>query len=212
MPEAVVATKPGAHREAILSRALNGAGAGPGTIEDLRARAREAYERLDLPTWRRSGFWTTSLRDLDLDALSEREATEVPAVVTDALGDQELAGVIVQSGSSTVRCELDPELAAKGVILCPLDEAPGELVEKYLSARLTVDRDKLEAAAAAFWSAGAFLYVPRNVVVEKPFQVVYAIEEPGTAQYGRTLAIGEEGADFRLRHYKLAPDFEGTAL
>lgn len=211
-PAPVAEKKAGAHRDATLYRALNGDGAGPASVEDLRARARAAYDRLELPTWRRSGFWTTSLRDLDLDALTERETTAVPAVVEEALGDEELAGVIVQSGSSTVRLELDPELAERGVILCPLSDAPAELVEKYLSKRLTVDRDKLEAAAAAFWSGGAFLYVPRGVVVEKPFQVVYVIDEAGTAQYGHTLAIGDEGSDFRLRHFKLAPDLDGPAL
>ena len=204
--------KAGAHREAILYRALNGAGAGPAPVAEVRERAREAYERLELPTWRRSGFWTTSLRDLDLDALTERTTTSVPAFVDEALGDQELAGVIVQNGSSTVRVELDPELAERGVILCALEDAPAELVERYFSKRLTADRDKLEAAAAAFWAGGAFLYVPRNVVVDKPFQVVYAIDEAGTAQYGHTLAIGDEGSDFRLRHYKLAPDLDGPAL
>jgi Fe-S cluster assembly protein SufD len=216
VPEAAaptpVAAKPGAHREATLYRALNGQAAGPAGIEDLRARAREAYERLELPTWRRSGFWTTSLRDLDLDALRERERTEVPGFVDEALGGEDLAGQIVQNGSSTVRVELDPELAEKGVILCPLEDAPAELVERYLSGRVTVDRDKLEAAAAAFWAGGAFLYVPRGVVVAKPFQIVYAIDEAGTAQYGRTLAIGDESSDFRLRHVKLAPDLDGPAL
>jgi hypothetical protein len=71
VPEATATpAKAGAHREAILYRALNGAGAGPAPVAELRERAREAYERLELPTWRRSGFWTTSLRDLDLDALT----------------------------------------------------------------------------------------------------------------------------------------------
>src|SRR4051794_16502253 len=209
---AAAARKPGAHREATLYRALNGAGSGPGTIEDLRARAREAYERLEMPVWRRSGFWTTSLRDLDVDALVEREATSVPEIVSEALGDEPLAGLIVQNGSSVVRVELDPELASQGVILCPLEEAPAELRDRWFSKRLTVDRDKVEAAAAARWRGGAFLYVPRGVVVEKPFQVVYAIDEPGTVQYGRTLVVGDEQSDFRFRQYKLAPDFEGPAL
>ena len=213
MPEATAAPrKAGAHREATLYRALNGEGAGPAPVEELRARAREAYERLELPTWRRSGFWTTSLRDLDLDALTEREATTVPAVVEEALGDEQLAGVIVQSGSSIVRAELDGELRERGVILCALEDAPAELVERYYLSRLPLDRDKLEAASAALWSGGAFLYVPRGVVVDKPFQVVYAIDEAGTAQYGHTLAVGDEGSDFRLRHYKLAPDLDGPAL
>src|SRR5205085_1585443 len=71
---------------------------------------------------------------------------------------------------------------------------------------------KFEAATAAFWSGGAFVYVPAGVVVEQPLQIVYAIDEPGTAQYAHTLAIGGANADFRLREYDLAPDFEGQAL
>src|SRR3954469_25457226 len=164
MPE--VAAKPGAHREAILYRALNGAGAGPAPADELRERAREAYERLELPTWRRSGFWTTSLRDLDLDALSERTYDDADI---EGLPEGDVAGRLVQRGSSVVSVELDPELRERGVILCALDDPPGDVVERYLMRRVTLDRDKLEAAAAALWSDGAFLYVPRGVVVDKPF-------------------------------------------
>src|SRR5947209_3146910 len=79
--------KPGAHREATLYRALNGDGAGPASPDALRAQAREAFDTLEMPVWRRSGFWTTSLREVDLDALSEREATDVPDFVDEVLGD-----------------------------------------------------------------------------------------------------------------------------
>ena len=78
--------------------------------------------------------------------------------------------------------------------------------------RLTFERDKFEAAAAAFWTGGAFLYVPPGLVVERPFQVAYAIDEDGTAQYAHTLAIGDRGSDFRLREYDLAAPFAGRAL
>src|SRR6202049_1530594 len=65
--------KPGRHREATLYHALAGAGAGDGrTLAQLREAAREAYAHLELPVWRRSGFWTTSLQGLDLDALEPR--------------------------------------------------------------------------------------------------------------------------------------------
>jgi Fe-S cluster assembly protein SufD len=78
--------------------------------------------------------------------------------------------------------------------------------------RLTFDRHKLEAAATAFWTGGAFLYVPPGLVVERPFQIAYVIDEPGTAQYAHTLAIGGEQAEFRLREYDLAGAFAGPAL
>ena len=41
-------------------------------VENRRRAALEAYEAEPVPTWRRSGFWTTSLRGLDLDALEPK--------------------------------------------------------------------------------------------------------------------------------------------
>jgi Fe-S cluster assembly protein SufD len=215
--------KAGRHREATLYQALAGVGAGDGrSLQQLRADARAAFETLEPPVWRRSGFWTTSLEGLDLDALvgesgSDRgdEADAVPAVVRRTLPERSRAGRIVQSAGAVVEIELDPQLAEQGVILCSLEDAfrdHGELVSAWYSKRLTIDRHKLEAANAAFWSGGAFLYVPPGLVVEAPFEIVYAIERAGVAQYGRTLVLGDRTSEFRVHEYDLAEDFEGQAL
>jgi Fe-S cluster assembly protein SufD len=50
------------------------------------------------------------------------------------------------------------------------------------------------------------------VKVEKPIQIVYLIDEPGTAQYARTLAVVDEFGECSIREYCVAPDFEGQAL
>ena len=44
----------------------------PDFVEARRKAGLAAYEAEEVPTWRRSGFWTTSLRNLDLDALEPR--------------------------------------------------------------------------------------------------------------------------------------------
>ncbi len=212
-----VAVKPGRHREASLYHALAGAGAGTGhTLAELRAEAERAYQESELPVWRRSGFWTTSFSELDLEALAPREHARtqgVPDFVAKAIPDRPRAGRIVQLDSSVVYVELDPELAQRGVILCPLEQAAEEhteLFEAWYSKRLTIDRHKLEAANAAFWSDGAFLYVPDGLVVEDPFEIVYAIGGPGVAQYGRTLVIGGRASEFRVHEHDLANDFSSA--
>ena len=219
MPE--VAVKPGRHREATLYHALAGAGAGDGrTLEQLREVALAHFYTSDLPVWRRSGFWTTTLQTLDLDALETQpkpsEPGAMPEVVTRTLPDRPHAGRIVQSAGSVVHVELNPELAARGVILCSLEDAfrdHNELVERWYSKRLTIDRNKLEAANAAFWTGGAFLHVPAGVVVEQPFEIVYAIDGPGVAQYARTLVIGGQSSEFKVHEYDLAEDFsDGQSL
>ncbi len=220
--EPSVSVKAGRHREATLNFALSGAGAGDGrTLEQLRAAAREAYERLELPVWRRSGFWTTSLESLELERLEfpaghgagdgERSPSTLPAVLARTLPERARAGRIVNTADGAVHVQLDEQLRERGVILCSLEEAferHGEIAREYYSKRLPIDRHKLEAANAAFWRGGAFLYVPPGLTVEDPFEIVYAIERPGVAQFGRTLVVGDESSEFRVHEYELAEEFE----
>jgi Fe-S cluster assembly scaffold protein SufB len=210
---APVQVKPGRHREATLYHALHGAGAADGrSLAELREAALEAYERLELPVWRRSGFWTTTLQSLDLDALTTTiDDRSVPEVVARTLPERPRAGRIVQNAGAVVHVDLDEELAEQGVILCSLEQAfaeHGELASRWYSKRLTQDRHKLEAANAALWTGGAFLYVPPDVAVEDPFEIVYAIDRPGIAQYGRTLVVGERASEFRVHEYDLADEFD----
>jgi Fe-S cluster assembly protein SufD len=239
-----VAVKPGRHREASLYHALAGAGAGDGrTLPQLREAARRAYEQSELPIWRRSGFWTTSFAELDLEALdpealssracartregasnsptgglasrararvSDSPTEALPDVIAEALPQRPRAGRIVQLDSGVVHVELDPALAERGVILCSLEDASRAheaLFAQWYCKRLPIDRHKLEAANAAFWTGGAFLYVPDGLAVEHPFEIVYAISGPGVAQYARTLVIGAPGSDFKLHEHELVADF-----
>jgi Fe-S cluster assembly protein SufD len=209
--------KAGRHREASLYHALAGAGAGDGrTLEQLRTAALQTFESSELPVWRRSGFWSTSLESLELDSLDgEAPADGVPDVVTRTLPEGPRAGRIVQSAGMIVHLELNPALKERGVILCSLEDAfrdHPELVSPWYSKRLTIDRHKLEAANAAFWQGGAFLHVPAGLAIEEPFEIVYAIDRPGVAQYGRTLVVGAPTSEFRVHEYDLAEDFEGQAL
>jgi Fe-S cluster assembly protein SufD len=239
-PVSEVEVKAGRHRESTLYHALAGAGAGDGrSLDELREAALRICEREALPVWRRSGFWTTSFAELDLDALQVRHhapSGELPEIVRSTLPDRAAsggtgvaaggggraadgrrgaAGRLVQREGSVVHVELDPELARRGVILCSLEDAAREHTElftRWYSKRLTYDRHKLEAANAALWTGGAFLHVPAGVSVEDPFEIVYAIDGPGVAQYARTLIVGERASDFRVHEYGLAPDFDGQAL
>ena len=187
-------------------------------LDDRRRQALEVYEAAELPKWRRSGFWKTSVDKLELAALEARRyepATELPGIVADVLGDDELGALVVQRGASTVHAFIDPELAAQGVIVTSLEAAVEEypeLVREWYMRRLSHDGGKFEAGNAALWTGGVFIHVPKGLRVEKPIQSVYLIDEPGTAQYGRTLAVVGETAECSIREYFLGAPFEGQAL
>ncbi len=115
-------------------------------VEERRRAALEVYEREPVPTWRRSGFWTTHLRGLALDDLEARRydpvgsLDELPEVVAAALPDAgELSGLIVQRGASTVYAWLDEAAASQGVVFASLERAVeehAELVERWYMRRL----------------------------------------------------------------------------
>jgi len=206
--------KAGTAREATLNHALDGTGTPRMPLAESRVLAADAYGRLGLPSWRRSGFWTTSLGQLDLDALETR--THAPdSTLPKFLAGAPAAGVLIQRDGSVVHVRLNDGLAERGVILCSLEDAAQnhpQLFERYYLRRLQLDRHKLEAASAAFWSGGAFLYVPPDLQLAEPFQIVYEISQGGTAQYAHTLAIVDRGSEIRLREYGLAGDTEGDSL
>jgi Fe-S cluster assembly protein SufD len=185
-----------------------------------RKSALEIFETAELPEWRRSGFWKTSLSELKLDELETRHyepvasRDELPQIVQDAIAGEEYAGLIVQRGASIVYTEVADD-NPEGVIVSSLEDAVenhGEIVLKYYGKRVGANDGKFAAGNTALWTGGAFFYVPKKAEVTKPFQVINVIDEPGVLQYGRLLAIVDESGKAAIREYNLAPDFDGQAL
>ena len=92
-----------ARRRSTSALAGRGRGGDGRSWRSSASAARAAYERLELPVWRRSGFWTTSLQSLDLEALGARRRRAgagggaVPDVVARRSPSAPRAGRFVQS-------------------------------------------------------------------------------------------------------------------
>lgn len=190
------------------------------TIAETRRAALEVYEAAELPEWRRSGFWKTSLSELDLDALETRryEAVtsrdQLPAAVQELIGDEQYAGLIVQRGASVIYTEVADD-NPEGTIVSTLEDAVQqhpELVAKYYGKRVSADDGKFAAGNCALWTGGAFFYVPKKGEIEKPFQVVNLIDEPGVLQFGRLLAVVDEQGRAAVREINIAPDIDGQSM
>jgi hypothetical protein len=155
-------------------------------VEDRRRAALQVYEAEDVPTWRRSGFWTTSLRGLDLAALEPKRYD--PGLPDLDLGDEQHSALIVQRGANVVHTDV----ADERLTVMPLEQAVEEheeLVREYFAKRLPHDEGKFPAGTAAFWTGGVFIHVPNNVRIEDPIQIAWVIDEPGTAQWAHTLIV-----------------------
>jgi Fe-S cluster assembly protein SufD len=175
-------------------------------LRDQRMRAHAVFAATPMPTTRLEDWRYTDIKKLlKLDAFSFAEERS-PVAAADALPaglrtlmDEagESSARMAQVDASVVLRELPEDLAAQGVIFTSLETAVREhpeLVQKHFGTAITPDDGKFAALSAAFWTGGAFLYVPRNVQVEVPMRVYRWISEGGTAALGRVLVIAEAGA------------------
>ncbi|MBV8221481.1 MAG: SufD family Fe-S cluster assembly protein, partial [Solirubrobacterales bacterium] len=133
---------------------------------------------LELPTFKgRPGWEFTDISGLDLAAY-ERVGGEA-----DGAAGVEALWSIPEAGGL-------PE----GVIVGALDDPEHqELVQRHLGS-LVSDDDVFVALNDAGVRAGAFVFVPRNVVLEEPISLTSVQARTGTLLNQRTLVVLEEGA------------------
>jgi Fe-S cluster assembly protein SufD len=186
--------------------ALSRAKGEPGWVLEARLKAWETYEATPMPVPQDEEWRRTSLRALKLDqvlpfgagAMPQTSLAALPADVRAGLSEEGRAGLLVQHNSGMVFRALGDEAAAQGVILAGLDEAIREypdLVRKYfMTEAVQPSHDKFSALHGAFWSGGTFLYVPRNVAIETPFQARVFADADAPAIFAHTLIVLEEGA------------------
>src|SRR5690606_29108356 len=106
--------------------------------------------------------------------------TPPPGAVDDQirheLAEMESAASLVFQNGDVIHRETNTDLAAQGIIFTDLRRAVNEhsdLVRRYFMTEVVKpDHNKFAALHAALWDTGAFIYVPKNVKVELPLQVI----------------------------------------
>jgi Fe-S cluster assembly protein SufD len=158
----------------------------PAWMVERRVAAWQAYQSAESPFWRR-----TDLSKLDLAALTAPAAAQ------------------------GTRLEWDMALAAQGVVFTTLAQAlrdHPELVQKHFGQALSSDEHRYRMLHAALWQDGAFLYVPKNVVVETPLRAIMTLPTGAAATVPHTIVVLERGASASLIEEYSSADVEGQAL
>jgi Fe-S cluster assembly protein SufD len=210
LPATLNGAATGFTREAV--EALSASRNEPEWVLQQRLAAWDTYERLPMPTRQDEEWRRTDLRRLKLDRfrpyvagngrVDSIEALDGAAGTSSQLqfgAAEHRAGIAVARDSATSYVELDPVVAAKGVIFTDLDTAVREhpdLVQQYfMTEAVPTEFGKFEALHAAMWQTGTFLYVPKGVSVELPFRSFAISETPGSALFTHSLVVVEEGAE-----------------
>lgn len=163
------------------------------------------------------------------------DTAKLPASVQKRLSSTDVGAFLVLDGPDVVyRTELPAELAAQGVIFTDLKtavEQHADKVQQYLYSVVPAEvpddttiaapgttpskspdpsEGKFSALAAALWTNGAFVYVPRDVEVELPLGSFRVMSEAGTYTATRTLVVAEENAQITFIDEQDSEELPGT--
>ncbi|WP_328702209.1 SufB/SufD family protein [Alicyclobacillus suci] len=80
------------------------------------------------------------------------------------------------------------------------------LVKEHLASVVKVDDNKWSALSLALFAGGIFLYVPRNVQVDVPFESVHVFTATQSGTYPRNLIVADELADVKFIDVTFSPE------
>jgi Fe-S cluster assembly protein SufD len=188
-------------------RALSAAHQEPEWMLNLRLDAWRTFEQIPWPTatdepWRRTrltGFGLEKFTPVVLDGKSDAPLMEN---LRHELDEMDSAASLVFQDGVVINRKVSDDLAAKGIIFTDLRQAVrdhSDLVQRYFMTEVVKpDHNKFTALHAALWDTGAFVYVPKNVKVELPLQVILHQARQSVGGYHHTLLVAEEGAEVTM--------------
>ena len=198
----------------------------PEWMLDIRLKAFHIFESMPLQSW------GPDLSEIDFDDFTyyrkmskdtERSWEEVPEEIKNTfekLGIPEaerqfLAGVTTQYESEAVYHNMLKEVEDKGVIFVDIDTALKkypDIIKKYFGSIVPASDNKFAALNTAVWSGGSFIYVPKNVELEKPLQSYFRINSESMGQFERSIIIVDDGAKCSYVEGCTAPQYSKDSM
>ena len=166
---------------------------------------------LELPTHKgRPGWEFTELGDFTLEAWEPAPVGDIGFTSAHLLEPPAGAIELVQVDGASG----DGAAVEDGPVVLPLSvarERHPELVEPHLGT-IVRDVDAFTAVNERDWEGGAFVYVPRNVVVDAPILLTAVGSAAGTILNRRVLIVLEEGAEAEVWEQYLSGGEDATVL
>lgn len=173
----------------------------PAAFADFRVAAIEKAASLELPKPDRTNISKWNFTDFPAHTVESTpfaSLDEVPAEVKAVIDADTQENLYIQRNNTPAFIKVSEELTNKGVIFTDIQTAIREhadLVEKYfMTTAVKVDEHKLTAYHAALVNGGIFVYVPRNVVIEAPLQVVFLNDNAEASLFNHVLVVAEESS------------------
>lgn len=178
----------------------------PAWLYRLRQAAIERFAELGFPATRLEDWRFTNvapLAKIPFELANGRDSFAKTGIIEAALPNENFAsrlvflnGHYVEEASRTD--ELPPEVRV-GSLERLLRESGGE-IEQHLARYADYRSHAFVALNTAFWQGGAFVYLPRGTVLEKPIHVVFLTAGNGTpvVSHPRNLIVAERDTQCTL--------------
>lgn len=170
-------------------------------MADFRADALGQLENIAMPTPDKTNItkWDFfSFPEHATESTGYASLEELPEEAKVLVDVEKTDNIYIQHNNTPAYVSLSEELQAKGVIVTDIFTATREhsdLVKKYyMTDGVKVNEHRLTALHAALMNGGVFVYVPRNVVVEEPIQVLYIHDDENVSLFNHTLVVAEESS------------------
>ena len=166
-------------------------GAPPAWWLETKKAAWNQFNALPLPSRTNETWRFSNLKGLDLDgfALSEHAANYIP----EHAAFPQTAAIVFSNDQVVTRSGLPADLAAKGVIFAPLDEAlrdHGDLVKRYFQKHpANLGSEKFVALNTALTTSGGFIYIPADVEVALPFVLQHTLTGDDVSAFPHTIVV-----------------------
>ncbi len=129
-----------------------------------------------------------------------------------AAEEKYLAGVSNQYESEVI---YHNQKVDKDIIFLSTDEALQkypELFQKYFNNLVKYDENKYTALNGAVWSGGTFIYIPKNVILDRPLQSYFRIDTKNLGQFERTIIIVDDYASLEYIEGCTAKSYSSNSL
>jgi Fe-S cluster assembly protein SufD len=194
------------HTEYMIPELTGRLQGGPGWLTERRQAQRDSFNALPLPQ-RGLHLWRyTDPAQFIFEPKSESRSTNgkfeaAKAAEQEHLAGGHLEGLVTDIAGHEIAGYGFEKSRSQGMVVAPLSEAVKthhNLVEPYLYSLVNAETGKFEAMNGALWQDGVFVYVPDNLVIEKPVHLLRQIGGAGSAAYPRLLVVVGKNAELTL--------------
>jgi Fe-S cluster assembly protein SufD len=157
----------------------------------------DRFEQLGFPSVREEDWKYTNLATLAKEEFVPVTSGSSEALEIEAYPETAEAHLVVVDGF--LREDLSTKTGLGDVVAIDLfsavaDARYNKLVRKYLARNAGYHNNGLTALNTAFLQSGVFLWIPKNVKLERPLQITFVADAENGASFPRLLVVAEENS------------------